>query len=72
MVPLRQLTAAAAGRDGSPGPSGPRPAGGRGTGRPPREQLATRALPRFAELRAEVFGLVKQAKTYHDAPGART
>ncbi|UCM87719.1 ABC transporter ATP-binding protein [Streptomyces marincola] len=37
-----------------------------------REQLATRALPRFAELRAEVFGLVRQAKTYHDAPGART
>ncbi|ONK14585.1 ABC transporter ATP-binding protein [Streptomyces sp. MP131-18] len=35
-----------------------------------REQLATRALPRFAELRAEVFTLIQRAKTYHTAPPA--
>ncbi|MEO3764399.1 ABC transporter ATP-binding protein [Streptomyces sp. B8F3] len=36
-----------------------------------REQLTTRALPRFAELRATVYGQVQRAKTFHSAaPGA--
>ncbi|MDT0269669.1 ABC transporter ATP-binding protein [Streptomyces sp. DSM 44915] len=30
-----------------------------------REQLATRALPRFAELRAHVYGQVQRAKVFH-------
>ncbi|KRV47864.1 ABC transporter [Wenjunlia vitaminophila] len=35
-----------------------------------REQLSTRALPRFAELRAHVYEQVQRAKTFHTAPAA--
>ena len=35
-----------------------------------REQLTTRALPRFAELRAAVYGHVQRAKTFHSAAAA--
>ncbi|WP_181789561.1 ABC transporter ATP-binding protein [Streptomyces phytophilus] len=35
-----------------------------------REQLTTRALPRFAELRAAVYGHVQRAKTFHSAAPA--
>ncbi|UGQ11832.1 ABC transporter ATP-binding protein [Yinghuangia sp. ASG 101] len=33
-----------------------------------REQLGTRALPRFAELRAHVYEQIQRAKTFHTAP----
>ncbi|WP_207938987.1 ABC transporter ATP-binding protein [Actinomadura darangshiensis] len=37
-----------------------------------REQLATRSDPRFAELRAHIYSLVQQAKTYHDGAEPRS
>ncbi|MFI6984087.1 ABC transporter ATP-binding protein [Embleya sp. NPDC050154] len=35
-----------------------------------REQLATRALPRFAELRAHVYEQIQRAKVFHTAAAA--
>jgi NitT/TauT family transport system ATP-binding protein len=30
-----------------------------------RDQLATRSLPRFAQLRSQVYGRIQDAKTFH-------